>query len=186
MANIDLTKIITLAESHEFWAVRGKAIQSYANLEQTLSALLSLLAGASREAAAAILFRISSSDSRNKILEKLFRQKYSTEFNRFRNSLFEQLRPLDIERNEIVHWNAVCRTGLDEHQKETAEVLLMPPAANAGKFAKDTPSKDVVGIRLFSAKCDFYSALINMFTALIEPNPHVSEGVYGLIYSLNQ
>ncbi|MBR1151879.1 hypothetical protein [Bradyrhizobium sp. JYMT SZCCT0428] len=177
MANIDLSKVIGLAENHEFWAVRGKAIQSYANLEQGLAGLLSHLAGASREAAATILFRISSSDSRGKILEKLFRQKYSTEFNLFRNSFFDQLRPLDIARNEIVHWNAACEAGCDEHGNETAVVLLIPPAATAGTFAKNTPKKYVSDIRLFSDKCSFYTGLIGMFPLMMEPNPHIPEDV---------
>jgi len=176
MANIDMTEVIAIAERHEFWAVRGKAIQAYANLEQALSSLLSFLTGTSREAAAIILFRISSSDSRNKILEKLFRQKHSTKFNFFRNSLFDQLRPLDIERNEIVHWNAVCKMGLDDHQKETADVFLMPPAALT-KFTKDVPTKDVGEIRAFSEKCHFYTALMNMFAVMNEPNSHIPEDV---------
>jgi hypothetical protein len=165
MPNIDMTKVIALAEQDEFWATRGKAIQAYANLEQSLSSLFSCLSGTSARAASTILFRISSSDSRNKILEQLFRQKFQNGFNLFRNSLFDQLRPIDLERNEIVHWNAVCQMGLNEQAEETAEVFLMPPASLTA-LGKETPTKKNKAIQVFSIKCGFYSALINMFCVM--------------------
>ncbi len=162
MANIDMTKVIALAERDEFWGTRGKAIQAYANLEQSLALLFAFLSGTSIQTASIILFRISNSDSRNKIIEKLFRQKFENRFNLFRNTLFDQLRPIDRERNEIVHWNAVCKMGLNDNAEETAEVFLTPPASLVS-MTKETPKKDIRSIREFSKKCGFYSALINMF-----------------------
>ena len=59
-----------------------------------------------------IFVKITSADSRNKILAKLFKKKFGIDFNLFRNSLFDQLRSMDIERNEIVHWNVINAVGL--------------------------------------------------------------------------
>jgi hypothetical protein len=167
MPNIDLTKVIELASKDELWATRGKAIQAYANLEQALARLVAVLAGTTPEAAATILFRISSSDSRNKILEKLFRQKFGDQFNRFRNTLFDQIRPIDIERNEIVHWNAVCKAGATKDEQETADVYLMPPTFSYS--AGDPPKKHKSDILKFDTKCDFYARLINMFCTFHSP-----------------
>ncbi|MGY8683081.1 hypothetical protein Q2941_35705 [Bradyrhizobium sp. UFLA05-153] len=165
MANIDMNKVIPIAEGHEIWAARGKAIQAYANLEQSFATLFAGLSDTSIRTAAIVLFRITNSDARNKILEKLFRQKFQEELKEFRKSLFSQLRPIDIERNEIVHWNAACHMGLDEDGQETANVFLMPPASLTA-VASDTPTKDIHAIKAFSAKCRFYSSLINMFCSV--------------------
>ena len=166
MPNIDLQIAIDLAEIDEFWAVRGKAIQSYAILEQTFAVLLSVLSGTSAEVAETILFRISSSDARNKILAKLFRKKFGDQFKLFRNSLFDQLRPIDLERNEIVHWNAVCEVSTDG--KKTLSVVALAPPALTGPN-KVTPTKSTNDIRLFDEKCLFYCGLVNQF-CLLEGN----------------
>lgn len=163
MVNIDMSKVIELAERDEFWALRGKAIQTYANLEQSFASLFSLLSGANSQASLTILFKITSSDARNKILTKLFRQKFGAQYRSFANSLFDQLRPIDIERNEIVHWNAVCQMGLGTDGKEAAILYLMPPALRTADEIAAAPRKDTAAILTFSAKCSFYSRLINMF-----------------------
>lgn len=162
MPNIDMTEVIKIANKDEFWEVRGKAIQAYANLEQALATLFSVLAGTTNEVAGIILFRISSADSRNKILQRLFRKKFGDRFNLFRNSVFDQLRPIDLERNEIVHWNAACRMGHDG-TKETAEVLLVPPTFLS---TRETPMKTTQELRAFIAKCNFYSRLLQMFSVM--------------------
>jgi hypothetical protein len=87
MTNIDMTEVIKIAELDEFWSVRGKAIQSYANLEQALLTLFASLSGLKHDAAAIIMFKITSVDARSSILEKLFRRRFGSKFNLFRNSL---------------------------------------------------------------------------------------------------
>jgi hypothetical protein len=95
-----------LSAQDAFWATRGHAIQAYAQLEQSLFRLFAHLTGLDHQPAGTIFFKITSSAARNAIIEKLFKQKLRDEFNLFRNSLITQIRPIDIQRNEIVHWNA--------------------------------------------------------------------------------
>lgn len=158
-----MTEAILLSEKDEFWAVRGKSINSYANLEQSLVRMFALLSETNLEVASIILFRIASADARNKIIEKLFRRKLKDAYNLFRNSLFDQLRPIDRERNEIVHWNAVCKMGHDG-EKTTAEVLLAPAAYAS---MKPPQFKAIDELRAFSRKCSFYNRLMTMFCGIV-------------------
>jgi hypothetical protein len=170
MPNIELEEAIKIAAADEFWAVRAKAIQAYANLEQAMATLFSALAGIKRETRAIIFFKIASSDARNKIVEALFKKFFDDRFDLFRNSLFNQLKPLDRERNEVVHWNAVCRAGHDG--TETTAVVALAPANIYG--IKDPTLKTVDDLRTFDAKAQFYARLINMFalmTCEITPAP---------------
>jgi hypothetical protein len=64
MPIISLDDAQQLAARDEFWAIRGKAIQSYANLEQSLARLFSALAGTTQKIGGTIFFRISSADTR--------------------------------------------------------------------------------------------------------------------------
>jgi hypothetical protein len=82
-----------------------------------------LVAGTDRETANIIFFKITSADSRNKIIEKLLRKKCKDDYNLFRNSLLKHLRPIDIERNEVVHCNVVNHVGADD-EGETTSILL--------------------------------------------------------------
>jgi hypothetical protein len=123
MAIIKLEDAMKLASADEFWAIRGKAIQSYASLEQSMALLFSVVAGTDRETANIIFFKITSADSRNKIIEKLFRKKCKDDYNLFRNSLLKHLRPIDIERNEVVHCNVVNHVGADDEGETTSTLL---------------------------------------------------------------
>jgi len=89
--NIALEEVSRVLDQDPFWAVRAKAIQSYASLEQSLCGLLAALGNIEPEVAGIIFFKISSADSRNKIIEKLFRRKYQGQYNLFINSLLSQL-----------------------------------------------------------------------------------------------
>jgi hypothetical protein len=160
MPNIELAKALEMAAEDEFWAVRGKAIQGYASLEQAMSNLFSALGGMGIENGAIIFFKIASADARNKIVEALFRKEFGDQFNLFRKSLFEQLKPIDQERNQIVHWNAACKTGHDGIST-TAEVVLTPPAMVSGKRPQIKTTGD---IRVFDAKAQFFARLVTMFT----------------------
>jgi hypothetical protein len=161
MPIIDLGEAMKNASTDEFWATRAKSIQSYANVEQSLARLFSVLSGTTGEIAGIIFFKISSVDTRNKIMEKLFRLKFNNDYNLFRNSLFSQLRDLARDRNEIVHWNVVNHVGADPEGKTTNKVTLMAPAFSLPKpNAKKWGTSDLVD---FMHKCDFYSRLCNMF-----------------------
>jgi hypothetical protein len=126
---ISLEVAMRKAAEDEFWEIRGKAVQAYANLEQSLCSLFGALAGVTTwEIGAIIFFRIANSHARNRIIEQLFKKKFGDRFNLFRNSLLADLTPIDQERNEIVHWNVVNIVGTDEAGETTARVVLKPPA----------------------------------------------------------
>jgi hypothetical protein len=161
MATVSLEEAFKQAAADEFWAIRGKAIQAYATLEQSLSRIFAYLSGMDVETAGIIFFRIASADSRNKILEGLFKKKFKHEFNLFRNSLFDQLRRIDQERNQIVHWNAVSHIGANESGETISELKLMHP--NFWPISPDSPTIDTKALLEFIAKCSFYSRLCNMF-----------------------
>ena len=159
MATYDLAKGIEAADQDEIWAIRGKAIQSYANLEQALCRIFSHLSGTPLDIAAIIYFRIASTDARDKIVDRLFRKKLKQRFNLFRNSLIDQLRPIHAERNEIVHWNIII-----EQSATCFEVVLKPPTF--WDFETFTPKKTAPDLVAFANKCGFYASLCGVFHAL--------------------
>jgi hypothetical protein len=160
MPIISLDDAQQLAAQDEFWAIRGKAIQSYASLEQSLARLFSALAGTNQKIGGTIFFRISSADTRRNLIDKLFQQRFHQQYNLFRNSLIKQLKPIDNERNEIVHWNVVNNVGTDLSGKTTSRLTLMPPATFPSPTAA---SKDANQMMVFSKKCEFYAALSGFF-----------------------
>lgn len=162
---IALEDVSTVLGQDPFWAVRAKAIQSYASLEQSLCGLLAALAEIEPEVAGIIFFKISSADSRNKIIEKLFHRKYQGQYNLFINSLISQLRPIDRKRNEIVHWNT-SQTISGPTQSDWS-LSLIPP--NFWAHNVDTPSISIRDLITFANKCSFYGRLINMFWLVMDP-----------------
>lgn len=163
--NIALDEVSKVLDQDPFWNVRAKAIQSYATLEQSLCGLLAALGDMAPEVAGIIFFKISSSDSRNKIIEKLFRRKYQVQYNLFVNSLLSQLRPLDIKRNEIVHWNTAQNFG--GPNSSDWSLSLIPP--NFWLYNENSPSIALPDLVSFIEKCSFYSRLINMFSLVTNP-----------------
>jgi hypothetical protein len=175
---IDLGEAMRKSAVDDIWAIRGKAIQAYADLEQALARLFAGLSETKLSIASIIFFRISNTDARNRIIEKLFKKKFLSQFNLFRNSMLDQLRSINIERNEIVHWNVVNHVGLDEHGKTTSLPLLMPPTFWVNDGNRQT--KGVPELLEFIVKCQFYSGLLNMFcvmTGLIPGEVPVDEAV---------
>jgi hypothetical protein len=164
MAVLSLDEATMLAAADQFWAIRGKAIQSYASLEQAMAQLFSLVSGTDGKTANIIFFRINSADSRNKIVEKLFQNKFGTRYNLFRNSLFKQLGPIDRERNEVVHWNVVNFVDGDPDGNTRSTLSLLPPANWVP--GHNAPKKTAEDLVAFSRKCDFYTRLVNCFFAI--------------------
>ena len=164
-AIINLAEVMRKASTDDFWSARGQAVQAYATLEQSMCSIFSELAGVTREIGGVIFFRISSADARNKIVEKLFRKQFGDQFNLFRNSLIADLRPIDQERNEIVHWNVYNDVRIE---KGTAlfKLKLRPPAT-WGDEILTAPIKDTDDLVNFCKKCSFYSRLCNMLKLVL-------------------
>lgn len=163
---IDLGEAQAIADSDPMWDARGKAIQAYATLEQSLCQLFVALGNIPKDVAPVIFFRITSQDVRNKILEKLARIRHGDKYNLFFNSLFKQLHTVDGDRNGIVHWHAVQTVGANEAGQTTVAMSLKPPAslnvARMEDFA-NAPEFTTQLLIEFINKCVFYSRLMNMF-----------------------
>lgn len=163
--NIALDDVSRVLDQDPFWAIRAKAIQNYASLEQSLCGLFAMLGNIELPIAGIIFFRITSADSRNKIIEKLFRQKYQGEYNLFINSLLSQLKPIDRKRNEIVHWNTTQT--ISGPKPSDWSLSLIPP--NFWAHNQDSPSIGIQDLITFADKCNFYGRLLNMFAFVMEP-----------------
>lgn len=159
---IDLGDAIKLTEQDPIWAARGKAIQSYAILEQALSWLLADLSDMSRENAATVFYKITNSDARNKILEKLVHKKHGRKYNLFWNAYFKELLKIDRKRNEIVHWLSAMNAAMNTHDMMIIGVALIHPTSIIGHSAPPTQitSHDLVE---FAIKCDIFARLCIMF-----------------------
>ncbi len=164
---IDLGEVQKNESTNEFWEIRGHAIQTYANLEQSLCALFASLSGMSREIAAIIFFRIVAKRVVITILEKLLKKKYDTEYREFWISFQKVIFQIDEARNAIVHWNATITVN---SQDGSSQLALMPPA-NILDADSSIPSYTTEDILEFTAKCDFLGRLCNMFTMLLSPPP---------------
>ena len=149
-----MSEVIKIAEADEFWSVPRESYPCLRKSRTIPSWSFRCLSAFQRNAAAIILFKITSADARNKIIEKLFRKKFDTQYNLFRNSLLDKLRPIDIERNEVVHWNAQCLMRHDG-TKALAKFVLVPPGFI---FGPDQPQKTTETLRAFDDKCSFYLA----------------------------
>jgi len=162
---IPLEEVSRVLDQDPFWAIQAKAIQAYASLEQSLCGLLASLGDMEPDVAGIIFFKISSADSRNKIIEKLFKRRHKGEYNLFINSLIAQLRPIDLRRNEIVHWNT-AQTISGPSQSDWS-LSLIPP--NFWARDSNSPSISTEDLIVFANKCSFYSRLLNMVTLVLDP-----------------
>jgi hypothetical protein len=102
---------------------RARAINGYAELEQSLCSLFATLTGSPIDVAATIFYRITNSHSRNGILESLLERKFKTEFDAYwygipntphKRGLFTLIKQLDQPRNQGVHWHTVANITANE------------------------------------------------------------------------
>jgi hypothetical protein len=158
--NIPLEEALKLAPQDPIWANRGKAIQSYAILEQSLCSLLADLSEMKHHTATTIFYKITNSDSRNKILEQLLHAKHGRKYNLFWNAYFKDLRKIDLKRNEIVHWLSAMNAGFNTQNMMIIGITLIHPAS----LGRNAPPTQILSSDLleFIAKCDVF-ALCNMF-----------------------
>jgi hypothetical protein len=74
-----LEKLFREVAEDEFWAIRGKTINGYADLEQSLCQLFAFLGSIEPVSAGIIFFRITS-HQRNSILDRLFKKKFGDQY----------------------------------------------------------------------------------------------------------
>lgn len=166
MPIINVGKAMEQVALDEFWSVRGKAIQAYASLEQSLCLVFCVVADLRRDIAGIIFFKIVNTPARNTILEDLIKKKFGAKFNPFWNSTFSELQKLDSKRNEIVHWNAINNVGTDGAGEMKTEIILRPP--KTWGFDPTAPTLKTQDLRDFMAKCDFYTQACNGFFATMK------------------
>ena len=77
-----LEKLFREVAEDEFWAIRGKTINGYADLEQSLCQLFAFLGGIERDIVGIIFFKITS-HQRNSILDRLFKKKFGDQYSLF-------------------------------------------------------------------------------------------------------
>jgi hypothetical protein len=144
-----------LAETDLIWANRGKAIQSYAILEQALCHVLATIGDMNMETAATIFYRITNTGSRNAILERLLHKKHGNRFNSFWSTCLKDLRQIDIKRNQIVHWLSAANVALNTENMMIVGVTLIHPSSVGEQKppAHQMTSKDLIE---FSERCDAY------------------------------
>jgi hypothetical protein len=139
--------------------LRAKAIDSYANLEMTLSTLFGRLLGVKPDVAGIILFRVTNAGARNSIVEKILHHRYGKKYNLYWNSVKALLRPLDQRRNEIVHWHMATYPNFGRTGKITSASAILAPLniwerrRSKGKLRE----KDLAD---FALKCEFVEAAL--------------------------
>ena len=164
---------MTEAGNDIFWSTRGKAVHAYANLEQALCRIFSLVSNTTPWVSATIFFRITNARARNDILGKLIRRHFSNgAFNKFWDSILEAMSTIDRQRNEIVHWGTQTkltitspRDGNTRAQLSSPAVILRPPRFWAD-FGDTHPQITTDDLTAFITKCEFYSLNINVFAAM--------------------
>jgi hypothetical protein len=163
---VNLDKAMEKAAQDELWAIRGRAIQSWATLEQALCNVFSMVAGLRRDIGGIIFFRIVNTPARDAILEDLLKIKFGDRFNLFWNSVLKALKEISGKRNQIVHWNAISNIGSDASGELTVEVFLRPP--KSWGYDPLAPVVKTQDLKDFMAKCDFYTRACNGFYALMK------------------
>jgi hypothetical protein len=148
----------------QFLALRAIAIQAYANLEMSLAILFAALLGILVDLAGLVLFRITNTHARNRILDDLQSKKHGTTYDTFWNSLISFIRTLDQRRNEIVHWHVVQNINLALDHKEAASLSLAPPTGWTTQSAASISDNDLSD---FIQRCEFASRLITMFRGVV-------------------
>ncbi len=151
--------------SREMLIARSIAIETYANLEQSMCLLFAHLSGTSNAVAGTIFFRLTNSASRLAILDKLMRMKHGSEHRTFFNSFISRMKPFDGRRNQVVHWHTshtirdIADGGLE------AVPRLGPP--NFWVRDDETPELSAADVRAFADEADFYSITIMTFTMMM-------------------
>jgi hypothetical protein len=159
--NIPLEAALQVAEHDPIWANRGKAIQSYAILEQSLCHAFAQLADMKLETALVIFYKITNTGSRDSILERLLHKKHGTRFNLFWNVYFKELRKINTKRNELAHWLSALNAALNDQNIMLVGITLIHPSSLVNQQPeKHLTSNDLIE---FSSKCQIFARLCIMF-----------------------
>ena len=171
--NIELEEVFEWLENDPIWAQRGKAIQSYAELEHALATVMMRAGSMSHETAVTMFYKMTNSQARNATIERLLHKRHKNKFNPFWNGYFKALRSLDIKRNEIVHWVAAANVGISDENIIHTGITLIPPASlteDASEMGTG-PSLSTTDLTEFGKKCGEFAQLAVMFAMANDPPP---------------
>jgi hypothetical protein len=158
--------------------LRGRAINEYANVEQSLCRLFGTLLGTDLQLGAIVFYRITNTHSRNQILDDLLAEKHGLTYesywsgvtgapNRKNTGMWPLIRQLDQSRNEIVHWHVGFRVGHYVGPDYQGPAGLVKP--DAWPLIRD-PAKRVISMPelvQFIEKADFVHRSLNIFFMII-------------------
>jgi hypothetical protein len=154
-----------MSDDDPFWSLRGRAIDAYAGLEQSLCHLLSMFSETKFDVASIIFFKITSAQARDAILEKLVKRKFGNAYSVFWNSVTRLNGQLAQTRNEIVHWTVrelIINNG-------PPSVGLKPPSIH-DVIDPNKPERTAKDLIEFIDKCKFVSSLCVQFWSYLQPN----------------
>lgn len=166
MTTIDLGK--PPENAAEFHLLRGAAINAYANVEGSLSMLLSGLIGAEPDVGAIIFYKITNTSSRNQIIDELLTKRFADRFEHYwygipktphKKGLSNLVKELDTERNKIVHWHTVTHVEMGT-QPHRHTISLTKPNFFQHSAENTMGNSD---LSAFIKKADFVGRSINMF-----------------------
>lgn len=144
---------------------RAEAIEAYSGMETSLAFLLARLLGTSPDLAGIVLFRITSTRARNKIIEQIIKRKYGSKFNLYWNSVLKFIGQLDQSRNEIVHWQMQLLPNFGRPPKRlltSATARLVPPNIWDRRRGKAKHVEQT--LTDFALKCEFAEAAVWFFS----------------------
>lgn len=161
MAVVDAAEGHRLAEQHDLWAARGRAIQGYAGLEHVLCGAFALCAGLTSDIAVSIFFKLNAQPQRQ-MLKELLTKKFGATHAPFWTSALNRLEKLTARRNNIVHWSALAVIDADDEGMMKADVYLKP--ATVSVFQVDGFDKlTAADMRGFEVECDYWARAIVAF-----------------------
>jgi hypothetical protein len=145
-------------------ALRGRAIQEYGIVEQSLCQLFSHLSGTGPNVAGVIFFNVRDAHSIHRILRRPLEKRYGRQYAVFWMSLAALIRQCSEVRNKIAHWGVRVDVGDGGFQRFS----LIPP--NFGDLDSSIAPLTTEDIDDFIDRCAFASRLCNIFITFLEGN----------------
>ena len=150
---------------HErFWALRGRAIAEYSQIETTLCFLLSSFSGMQMTFASSVFFSVTSSRDVATMLNKLMKKRHGETYKVFWTTLKREIQELTHLRNKIVHWHIVQFSRADGAGGIS---LMQTDVYNLNNVSETT--MDSVQLADFIDRCSFIWRLCFEFHRFLDP-----------------
>lgn len=143
---------------------RARAIDAYADIEQSLSRLLATLLQTDPAAAGIIFFRVVNTRARLTILEDLLKRRHAEKYKGFWNSLVKLIHSVDSTRNEVVHWHVV-HSIREEHGYGSVFYLATP---NFWLHRQTSGKLTANDLSAFTVKALFIRRLLDTWVAWLQ------------------